>query len=294
MPLNYYNTPIQLIALLIGIIYFFPGFHKVWSSGLYWAFSDNLKNQIFLKALEAGKLKPDFYTPGFDFILQIAALLTIAFELSFVFLIVSKKHRGIAVAAGVIFHVCSYFFLQINFLYLLACYVIFLDWEKIFARFGINFSLPDISAPATFNRSLAVILIGAILIGLNVTAGIFKINSWPVSCFPTFEYVAKSETDELKYVLKNKKELDKNILRNKFSGTTIRQWEYRLLNERMKNDSTGFETDAANLLQRIEKNYSEIKPDDTIEMYLQHLAILKNSWQPTNTDTLIFSSAVKR
>ncbi len=44
-----YALPLRFASLLLGIIYFFPGFWKFWTSGFAWAFSDNLKYQMYSK-----------------------------------------------------------------------------------------------------------------------------------------------------------------------------------------------------------------------------------------------------
>lgn len=277
VPQNYYSVPVQLIAVLIGIIYFFPGFHKVWTSGLQWAFSDNLKNQLFLKALEFGFTAPKHYSSSCDLLLKAGAFFTVLFELSFVFLIASKRSRKIALAAGVAFHLFTYFFMQINFLYLLLCYVVFIDWKKLDNR--------EQRAESSRQNKIwntPVMWVGIVLILLNSLAGIFKINSWPISCFPTFESIVSNKTSSLRLTVSNGEHIDKKLLSDKFGESTVRQWEYQLL-------GSGTIREAHILRQRVEETFPLVSDSDTLHIFKQNLQIENNRWVQTGNDSLLFS-----
>ncbi|MDP9000100.1 MAG: hypothetical protein M3O46_08315, partial [Myxococcota bacterium] len=49
-----YGLPLLVARLLLACVYFFPGFHKLWTSGLGWALSDNLRNQLWWKWAQYG------------------------------------------------------------------------------------------------------------------------------------------------------------------------------------------------------------------------------------------------
>ena len=49
-----YQIPFIMIWCLMGIIYFFPGFWKLWISGLDWALTDNMRNQMNYKWMQTG------------------------------------------------------------------------------------------------------------------------------------------------------------------------------------------------------------------------------------------------
>src|SRR4051812_46823299 len=53
-----YALPIGMARALLATIYFFPGLHKILTSGLAWATSDNLLNQLYWKWLEYGAPPP--------------------------------------------------------------------------------------------------------------------------------------------------------------------------------------------------------------------------------------------
>jgi predicted DCC family thiol-disulfide oxidoreductase YuxK len=128
-----YALPLRFAGLLLGIIYFFPGFWKFWTSGFDWALSDNLKYQMYMKWMEFDGWTPFFRLDWHPWLYKAAALETMIFEMSFVFLIFFPRLRRLAVLGGIVFHVASLLFLRIFFYDLLICYVVFFDvsgWLK--------------------------------------------------------------------------------------------------------------------------------------------------------------------
>ena len=55
-----YSLPLRFACVLLGVVYFFPGFWKLWNSGFGWALSDNLKYQMYSKWMEFGGWTPFF------------------------------------------------------------------------------------------------------------------------------------------------------------------------------------------------------------------------------------------
>ena len=84
-----YALPLRFAALLIGIIYFFPGFWKLWEGGPTWIFSDNLQKQLYLFwtwSLKSAWL-PAYRIDRHPYLCRLGAAVTILFELGFIFLI---------------------------------------------------------------------------------------------------------------------------------------------------------------------------------------------------------------
>jgi predicted DCC family thiol-disulfide oxidoreductase YuxK len=131
-----YALPLRFVWLLMGIIYFFPGFWKWWTTGIDWALSDNLKHIMYAKWLEFDDWTPLFRIDQYPLLYKPSAIATIAFEISFIFLIFSPKLRFLAPLGGLVFHVMSKVFMQIFFKGLLMCYVTFFDWNAIFHHLG--------------------------------------------------------------------------------------------------------------------------------------------------------------
>lgn len=134
-----YALPLRFVWLLFGIIYFFPGFHKLWQSGFDWAFTDNLKYQIFSKWLEWYEVdgwNPLLRLDGYPALSSLAAIGSICFELAFIFLIFLPATRYIAAFGGLLLHNMIGLVMHIRFLLLQTCYVAFFDWHTIFHWIG--------------------------------------------------------------------------------------------------------------------------------------------------------------
>ncbi|MGB7946617.1 MAG: DCC1-like thiol-disulfide oxidoreductase family protein, partial [Candidatus Binatia bacterium] len=133
---NAYALPLRFVWLLIGIMYFFPGFAKLWTSGFDWALSDNIKYLMYDKWDYPHGWMPFFRIDQYPVLYRLGGIATIVFEMSFIFLIFFPSLRIFAVAGGFAFHTMTELFLRISFRDLLRCYVVFFDWNMIFRRIG--------------------------------------------------------------------------------------------------------------------------------------------------------------
>jgi len=131
-----YALPLRFIWLLMGMIYFFGGSWKLWSGGVDWALSENLKFIMYQKWTELDGWTPFFRIDQYPVLYKSAALGTIAFEISFVFLLFSRRLRLLAALGGIVFHNMTDVFMRISFASLLRCYVAFFDWHAILSRIG--------------------------------------------------------------------------------------------------------------------------------------------------------------
>ena len=106
-----YAVPLLAVRLLLGAIYFFPGLHKLLTSGIAWALSDNLRFQLYWKWAEHGVV-PRLRLDAYPWLLHAGGLFVLAFELSFASLVLFRRTRAVAVVAGLAFHLASYVVLQ--------------------------------------------------------------------------------------------------------------------------------------------------------------------------------------
>jgi predicted DCC family thiol-disulfide oxidoreductase YuxK len=120
----------------MGMIYFFAGVWKFWSAGVDWALSENLKFIMYQKWIEFDGWTPFFRIDHYPVLYKAAALGAMTFEMSFVFLLFSRRLRLLAALAGIVFHGMIDVFMRISFASLLSCYVAFFDWHAIFRRMG--------------------------------------------------------------------------------------------------------------------------------------------------------------
>ncbi len=186
-----YGMPIRFIWLIFGVIYFFPGFWKLYDGGLDWVFSDNLKYILYFKWYQTDWM-PFFRIDQYPLLYKTMGLLTILFEISFVFLLFLGRLRYIAVIGGIFFHAGVKSVLNISFRALQYSYVVFFDWSFLYNWYRSMFfnerASPTYDTTNKANYSRLVVIVGTILIIGNVHAGFTNnINTWYFSCYPTFQ-----------------------------------------------------------------------------------------------------------
>lgn len=135
-PSRIYALPLRFVWLLMGIIYFFPGFWKLGWGGLDWGLGENLKFRLYKTWIELGDWTPFFRIDQHPILYKTAAIGTIVFEISFIFLIFFPRLRILAALEGIAFHNITNIFMRIPFWWLQVCYVVFLDWNTVFSHIG--------------------------------------------------------------------------------------------------------------------------------------------------------------
>lgn len=124
------------VLLLIGVLYFFPGFWKM-ARGADWFWSDNIKWQLYHKWAEIPDVNPLFRIDRYWPLYKATGLGTVLFELLFFTVIFFPAMRPVYGMAGLAFHNSIGGIMRIPFFPLQSCYVIFFDWEKGFRRLGV-------------------------------------------------------------------------------------------------------------------------------------------------------------
>ena len=133
--MRHYGAPIAFAFLLMGVIYFFPGFCKTWRSGLDWAFSESPTFTLYKKwHMSSGEILSS--VDRHRLIQQMGAFSVMVFELSFVFLLFHRRTRLAAAILRLGFHTAGNITGNYGFRTLMACYVIFVDWAAILAWIG--------------------------------------------------------------------------------------------------------------------------------------------------------------
>jgi hypothetical protein len=123
-----------------------------------------------------------------------ASVGVVAFEMSFLVLILFPRTRLLAVAGGVFFHSANAYFLRISFGHLILSYALPIDWYGVCVRLGWR---PDRLAalepdappadPGRFRR--ATLIVGSLLLLVSGFCNAFDINAWPFSRYPRFERI---------------------------------------------------------------------------------------------------------
>jgi hypothetical protein len=209
-----YALPLRFVWLLIGLIYFFPGFWKLWRVGFGWTVADNIKFQLYSKWAELGLWKPPFRVDRYPALCALGGMGTIAFETSVLPLVFSRRSRPWLAVAGPAFHNLTGLFMRISFPALQAMYGSFLDWDRIFRWLGLNPAAVTLtesgeqasgSAAAHMDRFIpATAIVGTALLAANTAFGLLRITqAWPFACYPPFDFRATAERSVLTLAVQN-------------------------------------------------------------------------------------------
>ncbi len=205
-----FGLPIRISMIIIGLVYFFPGFWKFAFSGFDWAFSDNLAFKLHSKWLEFGGWLPSLRVDRYPFLYKTAALSTLIIELGFIFGIFFKKTRLIFVVAAFSFHLSVYYLMRISFLTLMIIYIVFIDWDRIALFFKVKADYLKEQKYQLSNKFLPNIKrVGILLVAGNIITGFLLINSWPFAVYPTF---ASIETGSVPSIIIQAKDIDDKII----------------------------------------------------------------------------------
>ncbi|MCH7871187.1 MAG: hypothetical protein IID33_05755 [Planctomycetes bacterium] len=135
-PSRAYALPVSFAWLLLGTLYFFPGFWKLWTCGIYWALSDNVKFHMYNKWSEMGGWIPSFRIDHYSVLYRAGGMATIVFELGFLFCVLWPLGRAVAWVGGVTFSVSNGLLLNIHFRQLRWSYAALIDWQSVFHWIG--------------------------------------------------------------------------------------------------------------------------------------------------------------
>jgi hypothetical protein len=187
-PSSAYAQPLRFMWLSLGIAYFFAGLAKL-ASGPAWFAAPSLEYLLYEHWLAKGvphALRVDRY----PVLMRLLAVGTVAFELSFVFLVLSRRTRWLACLGGLAFHTGTRLVMRIGFLELMACYAVLVDWfglwRHLASRLGARVGLPPGAAGSARRAGPAVVWIGTALLLANAACGALQIDTWPVSAYPRF------------------------------------------------------------------------------------------------------------
>ena len=277
-----YGLPIRIIWVLIGVLYFFAGFWKLYDGGLDWILSNTLKYYMY-QIWYMIDWMPDFRIDNYPNLLIVSAALTILFEIGFIFLIFMGRLRWLAVFGGIAFHNMTGMFMRINFKSLWYCYIIFFDWSflynwytKIFFRNSDGAT--SINAHTQRYNLRIVSIVGGLLILGNIYAGAGNyIEAWYFTCYPTFQYVKdRPATSDMVIVVSfgngNYEKIDEKIFHSmsrKFQHARFYNMLRMLANDQDQEKFMAF-------WNFIVSEYPELKDVRSIKIYDHYVSTLPN------------------
>jgi len=187
-----YGIPLRATWLIVACIYFFAGYWKWKQSGLAWATSDNLIQQMRWKWLQNGSV-PSLRLDLYPRLCTLFALVTMTFEVAFPFALFHRSARALVLFGALCFHAATAYFMYIYFGSLLCLYTAFVPWHRWLAapwqRIVARASAPE-------RRGISRTALPSLIVTVLVLAGAVQagargaVQAWPFACYPTFQWIA--------------------------------------------------------------------------------------------------------
>lgn len=185
---NAASVAIAASRLFLGLVYFFPGVHKLATHrGLAWITSDALRDQILFKWFESGGEPPWPRIDHAPALLHVAAAGVVAFELSMPLLVSFARTRAIAFALAVGFHALAGHFMRIPYPALAVCAVVLLPGAALRARV-LGARTEEGGAPAPPSRVLLA-SVATFTIAIVVQGARGQSEAFPFACYPKFDQI---------------------------------------------------------------------------------------------------------
>lgn len=215
-----YGRPMRLLWLVIGLVYFFPGFWKLWDAGDLWLWGDNLVRLLRAKWIDLVTFRPALRVDLYPWLWRPMSVATVLFETLFVFSLVFPRAKWALIATGYSFHTATDLLMKISFGQLKRCYVVFIDVPSV-ARFLRLDRVPvvdrllvlsdDALARADEETRRAPVRIprlttaaGVVLLAGILSAGFMGHDSWPLAVMPRFHRRFPTHRDNFSFVLHRK------------------------------------------------------------------------------------------
>jgi hypothetical protein len=177
-----YAVPVGICRAFFGVIYFFPGLHKLLESGWQWGAAPHVIAQMHAKWFEYAQL-PSLRVDHYPWLCALGGHAVLLFELGFFPLVSWRRTRTLALCLGLGFHWSTEAFFFIPFVSLWACYVVLAPWHLLRPRAA---SRAHTSRKAR-GTVVPAIAFGGVLLSLAIVQGIrAQTQAWPIACYPTF------------------------------------------------------------------------------------------------------------
>jgi len=191
-----YGLPLRAAWMLLGAVYFFPGFWKLRTSGAPWVLSDNLLLHMRAKWFQMQGFAPLFRVDRYPWLCRVGAGLTVAFELSFWLLVIPRRTRGFAVVVALLFHQATDAFMGLRYPALWCTYALFFDLRRPLGR------IFDVSETPGLQRDPRVtgVVAAGLLAGAVTLGALGESDAWPFACYPKFDRLGPTALPVLEVV----------------------------------------------------------------------------------------------
>lgn len=286
-----FMLPFKMIWLILAVIYCCSGLHKLWDTGLYWALSDNLANQIQLEWVENYDTVSSIRVDRYPIFLKIMAVGVIIMEIIYPLLILHARTRIIALFSAWSLHISAGYFLYIDFFHLRIVHLSYINWVRIKSWLTKGkdkiYVVYDNNANAFLKlRRMPLLYVGIFIVGTNLVFGIAQINTWPFSSYPAYSSIVPDKVDllEMYAIDGDGKSIDvKRIAKNaKFRWETIRPFEQRIAEEVKKGETAGVQDKLEAYWQLWMTKVDSLSETESVAMYLETTSVV-----PEKRDVII-------
>ncbi|MBT4119651.1 MAG: hypothetical protein HOG89_05205 [Candidatus Peribacter sp.] len=217
-----YGVPVRLLWVLFGVLYFFPGFWKLWA-GKAWFDAQYASHKLHIMWYNNFDVLPAFRIDYHPWLLWTANVATVFAEMGMILAVFVYGIRTIWAFGMYVMHKGFGYFLKIKFKSaVLMLFAVFIDWKGIALWLGKILRCPwihlkpkksmtmriiaivrtvdvlgiievqDDLPEENTHRLRAVWMVGMTFIVLNIFCGFAIINSWPFAVYPRFHGVKKT------------------------------------------------------------------------------------------------------
>jgi 1,4-dihydroxy-2-naphthoate octaprenyltransferase len=185
-----YGLPTKGIWLLLGLIYFASGVHKLWDVGLYWALSDNLSNQIQLEWVENYDRISSFRIDNYPVVLKMSGMMVIMFEILYPIFLLRKQTRWFNFIGAYGLHMSAGYFMNIDFVHLRQAHFTLINFDWVRRRLGHSVDITkEEKISIKSMRSYSVVYVIGILFLGNTIMSISSTSTYPFSTYPSYTVI---------------------------------------------------------------------------------------------------------
>lgn len=190
-----YRWPLRLMQVMMALIFCIAGTTKLRTSGLSWAFSDNLRNTFLMQHyLARPPLNWGVWIAGHQWLCVFLALATLAMETGMPLALFSRWARWIIVPSLFAMQLGNELLLGIKFRQFMLCYVFWIPWGDVARAIRGTLGIWPTSSPKTTilfdgscglcRRTMAVIRRLDLLHNVKI---VDAMNDWSAGQFPALD-----------------------------------------------------------------------------------------------------------
>lgn len=288
-----YGFHLRVIWLHFGLIYGFAGFYKLWLCGFDWALSESMINQVRLEWFEHYDTIPSVRIDKWPFLLMIAGLGVILFELSFVLMVLNRKLRYLAAVSGLLMHNAIGYFMYIAFFWpLQVFYMVFVPWDKAIAFFTKKSEILKCETTALVDFASPKVFFPLGILTINFIFGVFNVNSYPFSIYPVYAELVKEDVKYFDFrpvVHGNQNFSLWNAAKEaNFRWENYTRLEYRVIRD-FEDDQTLDTAAVKSAWRRWEEGVPQVKNASKVDVFLVHRYLEPERADPPISQQLLFS-----